>query len=135
MAAALLAHGAAYWAGVWALSSAAVDLQSWLLCYAASVVVLVTPHWLPQLGLSRTQCCKLFLYSTVVAIWLWGSNFALDELGNSVQAKRLPTAERDDLPLHFILFPGVAAVAIGAFFSVPRRRALSTGPAPERERD
>ena len=77
---------------------------------------------------------QLLFFAALLALWFWGANFALDALGNSVQARRTPSHLRDGLPLHFILVPGVASVALGLYASALVRRQRYAPGQPSRKK-
>ncbi len=111
----LLVHYACFWGGVSLLSPPAYGVLDWSPWYLAGVVYLLASHRQGKARLSGGQCARLLLYSCVVAVWFWGATFALDTLGNSVQTRRLASVSQDGPPLHLLLLPGLASIAVGAF--------------------
>ena len=113
-AVALGTHVVVFWGGAWFVSAPPDRALSWVLSYAAGAVFLTAARWQNKLCLTLRQSTQLLFYASIVAIWFWGANLALDTLGNSVKATRLPPEQREGLPLHLLLVPGVVSVALGA---------------------
>jgi hypothetical protein len=121
-AVALLVHGLAYASGVWLLGFATHSAQDWVLWYALGALALVLALPIGKLHIEPARALQILFFAALIALWFWGANFALDALGNSVQARRTPSHLQDGLPLHFILVPGVASVALALYASTFVRR-------------
>jgi len=114
-AVALVVHATVFWV-VFALlpGSPRFGLESWLMAYAAGSGFLLLGRWRPRWQLSLSQALQVVLYAALLALLFWGANEALDVLGASVRARRLPPEQRSGLPLPLFLVPGVASVGLGA---------------------
>ena len=127
-AVALLVHGLAYALGAWLAWSSFPSVQDWLLWYGVGAVGLVLVLPVAKVQIKPAWALQLLFFAALLALWFWGANFALDALGNSVQARRTPSHLRDGLPLHLILVPGVASVALGLYAPAwVRRRRYASG--------
>ena len=126
-AVALLVHGIVYALGAWFARPASHDTQAWALWYCIGAMTLVLAIQVAKIRVKPSSALQVLLFAALLAVWFWGANFALDVLGNSVQARRTPLELRSGLPIHFILFPGVASVALAVLAStlVGRRTAVA----------
>ena len=126
-AVALLVHGLVYALGAWLARPASQDTQPWAVWYCIGAMTLVLALQVVKLRVKPSQALQVLLFAALLAVWFWGANFALDVLGNSVQARRTPLELRSGLPIHFILVPGVASVALAVLAStlVGRRTAAA----------
>ncbi len=127
-AVALLVHGLAYAFGAWVLRSASHSAQDWVFWYSVGAVALVLALPIAKLQVKPVWALQLLFFAALLALWFWGANFALDALGNSVQARRTPSHRQEGLPLHVILVPGVASVALALYATTFVRRAESADP-------
>lgn len=118
----LLTHAATFWAVVWLTEASSFDGGLWLLCYAAGAASLVAGRWVPRLVPNTAQAFQVVAYAGLLALVFWGANEALDVLGNSVPARRLPPELRMGLPLHLFLVPGVASAGLGAMVAAAWRQ-------------
>lgn len=118
---ALVAHFLAYWLPASRLADPGEGLWGWVLCYVGGAVALLLSHRYKELQLSTRIAAELTGYATLAALLFWGANQALDLLGNSVSARRIPPEWRMAFPLHFVLFPGLAAYGFGAWFAAAGR--------------
>ena len=126
-AVALLVHGLVYALGAWLAWPTSHDTQAWALWYCIGAMTLVLALHVAKIRVKPSSALQVLLFAALLAVWFWGANFALDALGNSVQASRTPLQLRSGLPIHFILLPGVASVALAVLAStlVGRRTAVA----------
>ena len=126
-AVALLVHGLVYSLGAWFARPTAQDTQAWAVWYCIGAMTLVLALQVAKIRVKPSSALQVLLFAAILAVWFLGANFALDVLGNSVQARRTPLELRSGLPIHFILVPGVASVALAVLAStlVGRRIAVA----------
>jgi len=115
-------HGLLFWGAVLTLAGPTTAIPDCALVYAFGATYLVVSHWKDVLRLSLRRAIEVSFYASVVAVWFWGANDALDILGNSVRASRVSSQAREGLPLHFLLFPGVVSVTLASTFTMMLRR-------------
>jgi hypothetical protein len=119
---ALLVHGLAYGGGVWVIGFARHSAHDWAVWYVIGAAALVLVLTIGQRHINPARALKILFFAALIAVWFWGANVGLDALGNSVAARRTPSHLQEGLPLHFILVPGVASVALALVASTLVRR-------------
>lgn len=121
-----------YWPVVaWLGPFTAVMPLAWLVLYG-TCVVLGLPLWTRWAAdWNGWQWARLAGYALFFALYLVSANIGLDVLHGVHRRRSYPEQDLGGMELWFVLFPGLAAVALGGLTQVLlRRRQPPTAPPP-----
>ncbi len=112
-ATALAMHALAFWAFVFIVAPIAVTLAAWMVTYSLGAGILPLLLWRYPTRIAFWPSVRLFFYSFLIAAIFFVADTALTILGPAFRPRQPLPVFLGGLELYYLLFPGVAAVALG----------------------